>query len=169
MTKPEAATVKKVLVMGHSDHGKSTLISVFHEYIKANALSPNFELKEYPTDSNPADSVINGTLAGAILVCDISTGPEEQTREHLKLCQNAGVPIIAVLLNKLDMVDDHELQELVEMDTVDTLEEFDYSRNTPMFLGSALRESNGQFNDEGAPPSTAKLYAEIQQFLATQK
>ncbi|QCI14748.1 hypothetical protein E6B08_26830 [Pseudomonas putida] len=169
MTKPEAATVNKVLVMGHSNHGKSTLISAFDRYMGYHSASPNFELKEYPKDSNSADSVINGTLAGAILVCDIATGPEEQTREHLKLCQNAGVPIIAVLLNKLDMVEDHELREQVEMEAVAILEEFDYSSKTPMILGSALNAGDSQDGDEWGSALITKLYGEIKQFLASQK
>jgi elongation factor Tu len=83
-------------------------------------------------------------MDGAILVCAATDGPMPQTREHILLGRQVGIPSIVVFLNKADMVDDPELMELVEMETRELLSFYDYDGdNTPIVSGSALGGLNG--------------------------
>ena len=77
-------------------------------------------------------------MDGAILVCAATDGPMPQTREHILLCRQVNVPRIVVFMNKVDMVDDPELLELVEMELRDLLSSYDYSEDSPVIAGSAL-------------------------------
>ncbi|MGL5683633.1 MAG: elongation factor Tu [Marinifilaceae bacterium] len=83
-------------------------------------------------------------MDGAILVCAATDGPMPQTREHILLCRQVNVPKIVVFLNKVDMVDDAEMLELVEMEVRELLSFYDFDGdNTPVILGSALGGLNG--------------------------
>jgi elongation factor Tu len=83
-------------------------------------------------------------MDGAILVCAATDGPMPQTREHILLARQVGVPSIVVFMNKADMVDDEELLELVEMELRELLSFYDYDGdNTPIITGSALGALNG--------------------------
>src|SRR5690606_19056627 len=78
-------------------------------------------------------------MDGAILVCSAADGHMPQTREHILLSRQVGVPYIVVFLNKADMVDDEELLELVEMEVRDLLSTYDFpGDDTPIIIGSAL-------------------------------
>jgi elongation factor Tu len=93
-------------------------------------------------------------MDGAILVCSAADGPMPQTREHILLSRQVGVPYIVVFLNKADMVDDQELLELVEMEVRDLLSAYGFPGDeTPIVIGSALMALNGQ--DEGGMGTTA--------------
>ena len=84
-------------------------------------------------------------MDGAILVCAATDGPMPQTREHILLARQVGVPAIVVFMNKVDMVDDEELLELVEMEVRELLSFYDYDGdNTPVVAGSALGALNGE-------------------------
>ena len=84
-------------------------------------------------------------MDGAILVCAATDGPMPQTREHILLARQVGVPAIVVFMNKVDMVDDEELLELVEMEVRELLSFYDYDGdNTPVVSGSALGALNGE-------------------------
>ncbi len=84
-------------------------------------------------------------MDGAILVCAGTDGPMPQTREHILLCRQVNVPRIVVFLNKVDMVDDEELLELVEMELRELLDFYDFDGdNTPIIQGSALGALNGE-------------------------
>jgi elongation factor Tu len=84
-------------------------------------------------------------MDGAILVCAATDGPMPQTREHILLARQVGVPSIVIFLNKADMVDDEELLELVEMEVRELLSFYDYDGdNTPIVTGSALGALNGE-------------------------
>jgi elongation factor Tu len=77
-------------------------------------------------------------MDGAILVCSAADGPMPQTREHILLARQVGVPYIIVFLNKCDMVDDAELLELVEMEVRELLDKYDFpGDDTPIIHGSA--------------------------------
>ncbi len=95
-------------------------------------------------------------MDGAILVISATDGPMPQTREHLLLARQVGVPRIVVFLNKTDMVEDEELVELVEEEVKDLLEEYDYDgENTPIIKGSALKaleKASGDKEDEVCKP-----------------
>jgi elongation factor Tu len=102
----------------------------------------------------PADYVKNmitgaAQMDGAILVVSAADGPMPQTREHILLCKQVGVPYIIVFLNKADMVDDEELLELVEVEVRELLSEYDFpGDDTPFVVGSALKALEGDADYE---------------------
>jgi elongation factor Tu len=91
-------------------------------------------------------------MDGAILVVSAADGPMPQTREHILLARQVGVPFIVVFLNKADMVDDAELLELVEMEVRDLLSSYDFPGDTtPIVKGSALKALEGDKSEIGVP------------------
>ena len=99
-----------------------------------------------PGHADYVKNMITGAaqMDGAILVCSATDGPMPQTREHILLSRQVGVPYIVVFLNKCDMVDDEELLELVEMEVRDLLSKYDFpGDDTPIIRGSALEALNG--------------------------
>lgn len=90
-------------------------------------------------------------MDGAILVVSAADGPMPQTREHILLARQVGVPFIVVFMNKVDMVDDEELQELVEMEIRDLLSSYEFpGDDTPIVKGSALKALEGDQSEIGA-------------------
>ncbi|WP_229710542.1 GTP-binding protein, partial [Halopseudomonas pertucinogena] len=95
-----------------------------------------------------------------ILVCSAADGPMPQTREHILLSRQVGVPYIVVFLNKADMVDDEELLELVEMEVRDLLSTYDFpGDDTPIIIGSALMALEGR-DDNGLGTTAVKTLVE---------
>ena len=91
-------------------------------------------------------------MDGAILVVAATDGPMPQTREHILLARQVGVPKIVVFMNKCDMVDDEELLDLVEMEIRELLNEYDFDGdNTPIIRGSALKALESTSTDPNAP------------------
>ena len=90
-------------------------------------------------------------MDGAILVIAASDGPMAQTKEHLLLARQVGVPAIVVFLNKCDQVDDEELLELVEMEVAETLGEYEFPEDSPIIKGSALKALEYSGDDMNAP------------------
>ncbi len=90
-------------------------------------------------------------MDGAILVIAASDGPMAQTKEHLLLARQVGVPAIVVFLNKCDQVDDEELLELVEMEVAETLAEYEFPEDSPIIKGSALKALEYSGDDINAP------------------
>jgi elongation factor Tu len=91
-------------------------------------------------------------MDGAILVCSAADGPMPQTREHILLARQVGVPYIVVFLNKCDMVDDEELLELVEMEVRELLSKYDFpGDDIPIIKGSAIKAVSGDQSDIGEP------------------
>ena len=118
----------------------------------------------------PADYVKNmitgaAQMDGAILVVSAADGPMPQTREHILLSRQVGVPYIVVFLNKVDMVDDEELLELVEMEVRDLLTEYDFpGDDVPVIAGSALRALEG---DESYEEKILELMAAVDEYIPT--
>jgi elongation factor Tu len=107
-----------------------------------------------PGHADYVKNMITGAaqMDGAILVCSAADGPMPQTREHILLARQVGVPYVIVYLNKADMVDDAELLELVEMEVRDLLSSYDFpGDNTPVITGSALKALEGDQSDIGVP------------------
>jgi elongation factor Tu len=99
-------------------------------------------------------------MDGAILVVSAADGPMPQTREHILLARQVGVPYIVVYLNKADMVDDPELLELVEMEVRELLSEYEFPGDEiPVVIGSALRALEGDDSEYGEPSVLALLEA----------
>jgi elongation factor Tu len=106
-------------------------------------------------------------MDGAILVIAATDGPMAQTREHILLSRQVGVPYIVVYMNKADMIDDEELVELVEMEIRELLNEYDFpGDDTPVIFGSALKALEGDTSDIGAP-SIEKLVATLDEYIPT--
>jgi elongation factor Tu len=104
-------------------------------------------------------------MDGAILVVSAADGPMPQTREHILLSRQVGVPYIVVYLNKADMVDDEELLELVEMEVRELLDAYDFpGDDTPIIIGSALKALEGDTSDIGAP-SIVKLVEAMDSYI----
>ena len=104
-------------------------------------------------------------MDGAILVVSAADGPMPQTREHILLARQVGVPFIVVYLNKADMVDDAELLELVEMEVRELLDKYDFpGDDTPVVTGSALKALEGDTSDIGTK-SIEKLVAAMDSYI----
>jgi elongation factor Tu len=104
-------------------------------------------------------------MDGAILVCSAADGPMPQTREHILLSRQVGVPHVVVYLNKADQVDDEELVELVEMEIRELLTKYDFpGDDTPIIKGSALKALEGDTSEIGIP-SIEKLVAAMDSFI----
>ncbi|MCF6231282.1 MAG: elongation factor Tu, partial [Gammaproteobacteria bacterium] len=107
-----------------------------------------------PGHADYVKNMITGAaqMDGAILVCSAADGPMPQTREHILLSRQVGVPYIVVFLNKADMVDDDELLELVEMEVRELLDKYEFpGDDTPVIIGSALKALEGDQSDIGVP------------------
>src|SRR5690606_30178455 len=106
-------------------------------------------------------------MDGAILVCSAADGPMPQTREHILLARQVGVPYIIVFLNKCDMVDDEELLELVEMEVRELLSKYDFpGDDVPIVKGSALKALEGDQSPIGEP-AILELAAALDSYIPT--
>jgi elongation factor Tu len=120
-----------------------------------------------PGHADYVKNMITGAaqMDGAILVVSAADGPMPQTREHILLSRQVGVPYILVYMNKADMVDDAELLELVEMEIRELLDSYDFpGDDTPIITGSALKALEGDTSDIGAP-SIEKLVAAMDDYI----
>jgi elongation factor Tu len=120
-----------------------------------------------PGHADYVKNMITGAaqMDGAILVCSAADGPMPQTREHILLARQVGVPYIVVYLNKADMVDDEELLELVEMEVRELLDSYEFpGDDTPIVTGSALKALEGDSSDIGVP-SIGKLIAAMDEYI----
>ncbi|MEN8168596.1 MAG: elongation factor Tu [Pseudomonadota bacterium] len=120
-----------------------------------------------PGHADYVKNMITGAaqMDGAILVCSAADGPMPQTREHILLSRQVGVPYIVVYMNKADMVDDEELLELVEMEIRELLSSYDFpGDDTPVITGSALKALEGDQSDIGVP-SIYKLVEALDTYI----
>jgi len=120
-----------------------------------------------PGHADYVKNMITGAaqMDGAILVCSAADGPMPQTREHILLSRQVGVPYIVVFMNKADMVDDEELLELVEMEIRELLDSYDFpGDDTPVITGSALKALEGDTSDIGVP-SIVKLVEALDTYI----
>jgi len=120
-----------------------------------------------PGHADYVKNMITGAaqMDGAILVVSAADGPMPQTREHILLSRQVGVPYIVVFMNKADMVDDAELLELVEMEVRELLETYEFpGDDTPIVIGSALKALEGDTSELGAP-SVRKLVETLDAYI----
>jgi len=120
-----------------------------------------------PGHADYVKNMITGAaqMDGAILVVSAADGPMPQTREHILLARQVGVPYIVVFLNKADMVDDAELLELVEMEVRELLSKYDFpGDDTPIVKGSALKALEGDQSEIGVP-AVLKLVEEMDKYI----
>ncbi|MFT5006336.1 MAG: elongation factor Tu [Paracoccaceae bacterium] len=180
--------------IGHVDHGKTTLTAAitkqfgdFQDYDtidsapeeKARGITISTAHVEYETENRHyahvdcpghADYVKNmitgaAQMDGAILVVSSADGPMPQTREHILLGRQVGIPYMVVFMNKVDQVDDDELLELVEMEIRELLNAYDYpGDDIPIVMGSALAALEGK-NDEIGATKIAELMAAVDEYI----
>ena len=177
--------------IGHVDHGKTTLTAaitkLFGNYVayedidkapeeRERGITINTAHVEYETEKRHyahvdcpghADYVKNmitgaAQMDGAILVVSAADGPMPQTREHILLARQVGVPKIVVYMNKCDQVDDPELLDLVEMEIRELLGEYGFDTECPIIRGSALKALEG---DEAAAQSIRDLIAACDSYI----
>ena len=135
---------------------KARGITINTSHVEYDSPSRHYAHVDCPGHADYVKNMITGAaqMDGAILVCSAADGPMPQTREHILLSRQVGVPYIVVFLNKADMVDDEELLELVEMEVRDLLSTYDFpGDDTPIIIGSALMALNGE--DENGLGTTA--------------
>ena len=140
-------------------------ISVAH--VEYETASRHYAHVDCPGHADYVKNMISGAaqMDGAILVIAATDGPMAQTREHILLARQVGVPYIVVFLNKCDMVDDDELIDLVEMETRDLLSEYDFpGDDIPVIRGSALGALNGE---EKWMDSVRELMKAVDEYIPT--
>ena len=141
-----------------------TIATAHVEYESANR---HYAHVDCPGHADYVKNMITGAaqMDGAILVCSAADGPMPQTREHILLARQVGVPHIVVYMNKADQVDDDELLELVEMEIRDLLSTYEFpGDDTPIVTGSALKAFEGDTSDIGVA-SVVKLVEEMDAYF----
>ena len=143
-------------------------ITISTSHVEYETPNRHYAHVDCPGHADYVKNMITGAaqMDGAILVVSAADGPMPQTREHILLARQVGVPKIVVFLNKEDQVDDPELIELVEMEVRDLLNEYEFDGdNTPIVVGSALKaleDPDGEWGDK-----IAKLMEEVDQYIPT--
>ncbi|NLD14887.1 MAG: elongation factor Tu, partial [Gammaproteobacteria bacterium] len=141
---------------------KARGITISASHVEYDSPTRHYAHVDCPGHADYVKNMITGAaqMDGAILVCSAADGPMPQTREHILLSRQVGVPYIVVFLNKADMVDDEELLELVEMEVRDLLNTYDFpGDDTPIITGSALMALNGE-DDNGLGTTAVKTLVE---------
>jgi elongation factor Tu len=131
---------------------KARGITINTAHVEYETQSRHYAHVDCPGHADYVKNMITGAaqMDGAILVCSAADGPMPQTREHILLARQVGVPYIIVFLNKCDMVDDEELLELVEMEVRELLSKYDFpGDDIPIIKGSALKALEGDKGDLG--------------------
>ena len=136
-------------------------------HVEYDSTNRHYALVACPGHADYVKSMITGAaqMDGAILVCSAADGPMPQTREHILLSLQVGVPYIVVFMNKADMVDDEELIELVEMEIRELLDQYEFpGDDTPIIVGSALKALEGDTSDIGMP-AVQKLVETLDSYI----
>jgi len=146
---------------------KARGITISTAHVEYESDSRHYAHVDCPGHADYVKNMITGAaqMDGGILVVSAADGPMPQTREHILLARQVGVPYMVVFLNKADMVDDAELLELVEMEVRDLLSYYDFpGDDIPIVVGSALKALEGDTSDIGVP-SVEKLVAEMDRYI----
>ena len=133
---------------------KARGITINTSHVEYETAARHYAHVDCPGHADYVKNMITGAaqMDGAILVCSAADGPMPQTREHILLSRQVGVPYIIVFLNKCDLVDDAELLELVEMEVRELLSKYDFpGDDTPIIRGSAKLALEGDQSDKGEP------------------
>jgi elongation factor Tu len=150
---------------------KARGITISTAHVEYQSQERHYAHVDCPGHADYVKNMITGAaqMDGAILVCSAADGPMPQTREHILLARQVGVPYIVVYLNKADMVDDAELMELVEMEVRELLAKYEFpGDDTPIVKGSALKALEGDTSEIGVP-SVIKLVQEMDRYIPTPK
>ncbi|SEG77535.1 elongation factor Tu [Marinobacterium lutimaris] len=143
-------------------------ITINTSHVEYESPTRHYAHVDCPGHADYVKNMITGAaqMDGAILVCSAADGPMPQTREHILLSRQVGVPYIVVFLNKADMVDDEELLELVEMEVRELLDNYDFpGDDTPIIVGSALMALNGEDDNEMGTTAVKKLVETLDEYI----
>ena len=144
-------------------------ITISTAHVEYESEARHYAHVDCPGHADYVKNMITGAaqMDGAIIVIAATDGPMAQTREHILLSRQVGVPYIVVYMNKADMVDDEELVELVEMEIRELLTEYEFpGDDTPVVFGSALKALEGDTSDIGVP-SIMKLVDALDSYIPT--
>ncbi|MBW0149283.1 elongation factor Tu [Marinobacter arenosus] len=147
---------------------KARGITIATSHVEYDSPNRHYAHVDCPGHADYVKNMITGAaqMDGAILVCSAADGPMPQTREHILLSRQVGVPYIVVFLNKADMVDDEELLELVEMEVRDLLSQYDFpGDDTPIITGSALMALDGKDDNEMGTTAVKKLVEALDDYI----
>jgi elongation factor Tu len=143
-------------------------ITINTSHVEYDSANRHYAHVDCPGHADYVKNMITGAaqMDGAILVCSAADGPMPQTREHILLSRQVGVPYIVVFMNKADMVDDAELLELVEMEVRELLSMYDFpGDDTPVIIGSALMALNGEDGSAMGTSAVRKLVETLDAYI----
>ena len=152
LSKKFGAETKAYDQIDNAPEEKARGITINTAHVEYETANRHYAHVDCPGHADYVKNMITGAaqMDGAILVCSAADGPMPQTREHILLARQVGVPYIIVYLNKADMVDDAELLELVEMEVRELLTKYEFpGEQTPIIIGSALKALEGDKGDIG--------------------
>jgi len=152
MAKKYGGAAKNYAEIDNSPEEKARGITINTSHVEYETAKRHYAHVDCPGHADYIKNMITGAaqMDGAILVVSSADGPMPQTREHILLARQVGVPYIIVYMNKADMVDDAELLELVEMEIRELLSKYDFpGDDTPIVIGSALKALEGDQSDIG--------------------
>jgi elongation factor Tu len=167
MSDKHGGEVKAYDQIDNAPEEKERGITIATAHVEYESDARHYAHVDCPGHADYVKNMITGAaqMDGAILVCSAADGPMPQTREHILLSKQVGVPYVIVYLNKADQVDDAELLELVEMEVRELLDSYEFPGNkTPIITGSALKALEGDTSDIGIP-SIEKLVAEMDNYF----
>ncbi len=154
MAKKHGGEVKAYDQIDGAPEERARGITISTAHVEYESENRHYAHVDCPGHADYVKNMITGAaqMDGAILVCSAADGPMPQTREHILLSRQVGVPHIVVYMNKADMVDDEELLELVEMEIRELLSAYDFpGDDTPVIIGSALKALEGDESEIGVP------------------
>ncbi|GAB6034904.1 elongation factor Tu [Galenea microaerophila] len=161
--------VKDYSAIDNAPEERERGITISTAHVEYESETRHYAHVDCPGHADYVKNMITGAaqMDGAILVCSAADGPMPQTREHILLSRQVGVPYIVVYLNKADMVDDEELIELVEMEVRELLDQYEFpGDDTPVIIGSALKAIEGDQSEIGEP-SIGRLVAAMDEYIPT--
>ena len=167
LSKKFGGAAKKYDEIDSSPEEKARGITINTAHVEYETSGRHYAHVDCPGHADYVKNMITGAaqMDGAILVVSSADGPMPQTREHILLARQVGVPYIIVYMNKADMVDDAELLELVEMEIRELLSKYDFpGDDTPIIVGSALKALEGDQSDIGEP-SIMKLAEALDSYI----
>ncbi|MDP7553484.1 MAG: elongation factor Tu [Candidatus Thioglobus sp.] len=169
MAEARGGEVKNYADIDNAPEERARGITISTAHVEYESESRHYAHVDCPGHADYVKNMITGAaqMDGAIIVIAATDGPMAQTREHILLSRQVGVPYIVVYMNKADMVDDEELIELVEMEIRELLTEYEFpGDDTPVILGSALKALEGDTSDIGIP-SIQKLVDALDSYIPT--
>jgi elongation factor Tu len=169
LAKTGGATAKSYGEIDNAPEERERGITINTSHVEYETANRHYAHVDCPGHADYVKNMVTGAaqMDGAILVVSAADGPMPQTREHILLARQVGVPYIVVFLNKVDMVDDAELLELVEIEVRDLLNKYEFPGDaTPVIKGSAVKALEGDESEIGQP-AILKLMEAVDTYIPT--